>query len=170
MTMHQGKTSVYNAAVTTTLHQGQRKVDCPPTGQVKLMYIPSSGTSQPLIVSWDAEGAEEWEDELHTRSQLLRLVILGVLVLVGVTFAAYKRCFLPAVPRADSSNVQREGYTDAGPTGGFGGLQDSPSPPEGQQPVTEMEEQQLVVVVDSSSSPEGQQPVSEMEQQLLLVE
>eukprot|EP01061_Rhynchopus_euleeides_P047638 TRINITY_DN9669_c1_g1_i1.p2 TRINITY_DN9669_c1_g1~~TRINITY_DN9669_c1_g1_i1.p2 ORF type:complete len:148 (+),score=45.10 TRINITY_DN9669_c1_g1_i1:45-488(+) len=146
-----------------TLHRGQRKVYCPSTGQVRLSYIPSSGTSQPLIVSWAPGGGDESH---HWLTVMLLPVVLGVLALVGSAFTAYKSCFLPAVPRADSSNVQRGGYTD----GVFGGLQDSPSPPEGQQPVTEMEEQQLVVVVDSSSSPEGQQPVSEMEQQLLLVE
>eukprot|EP01061_Rhynchopus_euleeides_P014231 TRINITY_DN2468_c0_g1_i8.p1 TRINITY_DN2468_c0_g1~~TRINITY_DN2468_c0_g1_i8.p1 ORF type:complete len:321 (+),score=79.76 TRINITY_DN2468_c0_g1_i8:49-963(+) len=131
-------------ADTKTLYSGfdHYPVTCPYTGQLKLTYVPYSGTSHDLGVRWSPDAG----DDSQSISPLLIALVAtaGVLVLVGLTVAVYCGCSgKSADPNAYSSNVQVEGYADVVHTGGFGALQDSSSPPVGQQPMCEMNEQLL---------------------------
>eukprot|EP01061_Rhynchopus_euleeides_P014230 TRINITY_DN2468_c0_g1_i6.p1 TRINITY_DN2468_c0_g1~~TRINITY_DN2468_c0_g1_i6.p1 ORF type:complete len:322 (+),score=77.57 TRINITY_DN2468_c0_g1_i6:49-966(+) len=129
-------------ADTMYLSEGLWDVSCPYTGQVKLSYVPYSGPSEVLILKWSPDAG----DDSQSISPLLIALVAtaGVLVLVGLTVAVYCGCSgKSADPNAYSSNVQVEGYADVVHTGGFGALQDSSSPPEGQQPMSEMDEQLL---------------------------
>eukprot|EP01061_Rhynchopus_euleeides_P014226 TRINITY_DN2468_c0_g1_i21.p1 TRINITY_DN2468_c0_g1~~TRINITY_DN2468_c0_g1_i21.p1 ORF type:complete len:229 (+),score=44.21 TRINITY_DN2468_c0_g1_i21:49-687(+) len=130
-----------------SMYLGQRTVPCPSTGETILTYYPSSDYNQPLVMKW----APSWgTPESKGMSPLLIALVAtaGVLVLVGLTVAVYCGCSgKSADPNAYSSNVQVEGYADVVHTGGFGGLQDSSSPPVGQQPMCEMNEQMPVAEI-----------------------
>eukprot|EP01061_Rhynchopus_euleeides_P014221 TRINITY_DN2468_c0_g1_i1.p1 TRINITY_DN2468_c0_g1~~TRINITY_DN2468_c0_g1_i1.p1 ORF type:complete len:427 (+),score=89.24 TRINITY_DN2468_c0_g1_i1:49-1281(+) len=131
-------------ADTKTLYSGfdHYPVTCPYTGQLKLTYVPYSGTSHDLGVRWSPDAG----DDSQSISPLLIALVAtaGVLVLVGLTVAVYCGCSgKSADPNAYSSNVQVEGYADVVHTGGSGRLQDSYVPPAGQQSMSEMDEQLL---------------------------